>query len=73
MVRAAQAAFPVWRDVPVPKMCEFVRQIRNTVRKLKDDLGRLVTWEMGKIHQEGLGEVQEMFDICDFAVGQSSK
>ncbi len=71
VVAAAQEAFPVWREVPAPKRGEIVRLIGNAVREAKDDLGRLVTWEMGKIHQEGLGEVQEMIDICDFAVGLS--
>ncbi len=70
-VQAAQKAFPIWREVPAPKRGEIVRQIGNAVRESKEDLGRLVSMEMGKIFQEGLGEVQEMIDICDFAVGQS--
>ena len=70
-VQAAQKAFPIWREVPAPKRGEIVRQIGNAVRERKEDLGRLVSMEMGKIFQEGLGEVQEMIDICDFAVGQS--
>ena len=70
-VQAAQKAFLVWREVPAPKRGEIVRQIGNAVRESKEDLGRLVSMEMGKIFQEGLGEVQEMIDICDFAVGQS--
>ncbi len=70
-VQAAQKAFPIWREVPAPKRGEIVRQIGNAVREIKEDLGRLVSMEMGKIFQEGLGEVQEMIDICDFAVGQS--
>lgn len=67
----ARQAFPVWRNIPAPKRGEVVRQIGNALRDYKDDLGKLVTLEMGKIIQEGLGEVQEMIDICDFAVGQS--
>ena len=70
-VLAAQHAFPIWREVPAPKRGEIVRQIGNAVREAKEDLGRLISMEMGKILQEGLGEVQEMIDICDFAVGQS--
>ena len=70
-VLAAQHAFPIWREVPAPKRGEIVRQISNAVREAKEDLGRLISMEMGKILQEGLGEVQEMIDICDFAVGQS--
>lgn len=71
VVERAQEAFQEWRMVPAPKRGEIVRQIGLELRKHKDDLGRLVTYEMGKIYQEGLGEVQEMIDICDFAVGQS--
>jgi len=71
VVETAQEAFKEWRMVPAPKRGEIVRQIGLELRKHKEDLGRLVTYEMGKIYQEGLGEVQEMIDICDFAVGQS--
>ncbi len=71
VVEAAQAAFLEWRQVPAPKRGEIVRQIGEALREHKDDLGRLVTLENGKILQEGLGEVQEMIDICDFAVGLS--
>ncbi len=71
VVEKAQEAFKVWRMMPAPKRGEIVRQIGNELRKHKDDLGRLVSYEMGKIYQEGLGEVQEMIDICDFAVGLS--
>ncbi|NGP89594.1 L-piperidine-6-carboxylate dehydrogenase [Fodinibius halophilus] len=71
VVAQAQEAFKEWRMVPAPKRGEIVRQIGLELRKHKEDLGRLVTYEMGKIYQEGLGEVQEMIDICDFAVGQS--
>src|SRR5712675_2298133 len=68
--RAAQA-FQVWRTVPAPRRGEFVRILAEELRAAKDDLGRLVTLETGKIVSEGLGEVQEMIDICDFAVGLS--
>ncbi|MFA8433799.1 MAG: aldehyde dehydrogenase family protein [Marinifilaceae bacterium] len=71
VIGKAQEAFKVWRTMPAPKRGEIVRQIGNALRESKDDLGKLVTLEMGKIYQEGLGEVQEMIDICDFAVGQS--
>ncbi len=67
----AGEAFKVWRRVPAPKRGEIVRQIGDALRAQKEDLAYLVTLEMGKIYQEGLGEVQEMIDICDFAVGQS--
>lgn len=71
VVAKAQAAFKVWRLVPAPKRGEIVRQMGDEFRRHKDDLGRLVSWEMGKSLQEGLGEVQEIIDICDFAVGLS--
>lgn len=71
VLETAQDAFKVWRKMPAPKRGEIVRQIGNALREAKEDLGKLVTLEMGKIYQEGLGEVQEMIDICDFAVGQS--
>ncbi len=71
VVQAAQKAFHEWRQVPAPKRGEIVRQIGEALREHKEDLGRLVTLENGKILQEGLGEVQEMIDICDFAVGLS--
>ncbi len=64
-------AFRAWRDVPAPKRGELVRLLGEELREHKDMLGTLVTYEMGKIHQEGLGEVQEMIDICDFATGLS--
>ncbi len=67
----AEKAFAIWRKVPAPKRGELVRQIGLALREKKDELGALVTLEMGKIYQEGLGEVQEMIDICDFAVGLS--
>ncbi|MCM2129552.1 L-piperidine-6-carboxylate dehydrogenase [Larsenimonas rhizosphaerae] len=67
----AQRAFEAWRQVPAPRRGELVRLFADQLRRHKDDLGRLVTLECGKIYQEGLGEVQEMIDICDLAVGQS--
>jgi aldehyde dehydrogenase (NAD+) len=71
VVRTAQEAFKTWRLVPAPKRGDIVRQIGNKLREYKEPLGKLVSYEMGKILQEGLGEVQEMIDICDFAVGLS--
>jgi aldehyde dehydrogenase (NAD+) len=71
VIQAAGAAFSRWRLVPAPKRGEIVRQIGLKLREHKQDLGKLVSYEMGKSLQEGLGEVQEMIDICDFAVGQS--
>jgi aldehyde dehydrogenase (NAD+) len=68
---ASVEAFRAWRDVPAPKRGELVRLLGEELRTHKDALGRLVTLENGKILQEGLGEVQEMIDICDFAVGLS--
>jgi len=67
----AQDAFLKWRHLPGPKRGEVVRDLGNALRELKEPLGDLVTLEMGKIRAEGHGEVQEMIDICDFAVGQS--
>ncbi len=67
----AMHAFSAWRTVPAPRRGEFVRILAEELRAAKDDLGRLVTLETGKIVSEGLGEVQEMIDICDFAVGLS--
>ena len=71
IMKKAGEAFKVWRKVPAPQRGEVVRQIGLALRENKDDLAYLVTLEMGKILQEGKGEVQEMIDICDFAVGQS--
>jgi aldehyde dehydrogenase (NAD+) len=71
VVKQAQSAFVEWRQVPAPKRGEVVRQIGEALRKYKEPLGKLVSYEMGKSYQEGLGEVQEMIDICDFAVGLS--
>jgi aldehyde dehydrogenase (NAD+) len=70
-IDAAHAAFSKWRTVPAPLRGELVRVFGNVLREHKDALGRLVTLEAGKIRSEGLGEVQEMIDICDFAVGLS--
>src|SRR5215469_17489365 len=67
----ATEAFNAWRNVPAPRRGEFVRILAEELRATKDDLSRLVTLETGKIVSEGLGEVQEMIDICDFAVGLS--
>ncbi|MEH3113722.1 L-piperidine-6-carboxylate dehydrogenase [Pedobacter terrae] len=71
VVMKAQEAFTTWRSVPAPKRGEVVRQFGDALRENKDALGTLVSYEMGKSLQEGLGEVQEMIDICDFAVGLS--
>jgi len=71
VIGKAQEAFSTWKSVPAPRRGEVVRQIGLALREYKEDLGFLVTLEMGKIYQEGMGEVQEMIDICDFAVGQS--
>jgi aldehyde dehydrogenase (NAD+) len=71
VIQTAQAAFKEWRLVPAPKRGEVVRQIGEALRQYKEPLGKLVSYEMGKSYQEGLGEVQEMIDICDFAVGLS--
>ena len=67
----AQQVFLKWREVPAPKRGEVIRDLGDALRELKEPLGDLVTVEMGKIRVEGHGEVQEMIDICDFAVGQS--
>jgi aldehyde dehydrogenase (NAD+) len=67
----AEHAFLSFRAVPAPKRGDLVRQLGNKLREKKSYLGQLVSWEMGKSLQEGLGEVQEMIDICDFAVGLS--
>jgi aldehyde dehydrogenase (NAD+) len=71
IVDKAQQAFKLWRQWPAPKRGEVVRQIGEALRARKEALGKLVSYEMGKSYQEGLGEVQEMIDICDFAVGLS--
>lgn len=71
VMAAALSAFNEWRNWPAPRRGEVVRQIGEALRQHKNDLGKLVSYEMGKSLQEGLGEVQEMIDICDFAVGLS--
>jgi len=71
IVRKAQEANLIWRTWPAPKRGDIVRQVGEALRDKKHALGSLVSYEMGKSLQEGLGEVQEMIDICDFAVGLS--
>ena len=66
---SASEAFTFWRKKPAPYRGEIVRQFGQKLRLKKEALGKLVSYEMGKSYQEGLGEVQEMIDICDFAVG----
>ena len=71
VMNTAKNAFEQWRNIPSPKRGEIVRQIGEELRTQKEPLGKLVSYEMGKSLQEGMGEVQEMIDICDFAVGLS--
>ena len=71
VMSSATKAFQTWRTKPAPQRGEIVRQFGDKLRELKEPLGKLVSYEMGKSYQEGLGEVQEMIDICDFAVGLS--
>ncbi|NND10779.1 MAG: aldehyde dehydrogenase family protein [Flavobacteriaceae bacterium] len=71
VMAAATSAFKTWRTMPAPQRGEIVRQFGEKLREKKEALGKLVSYEMGKSYQEGLGEVQEMIDICDFAVGLS--
>ena len=71
VIESAEEAFKYWRSVPAPVRGDFVRQVGNRLRVLKEPLGVLVSYEMGKSLQEGMGEVQEMIDICDFSVGLS--
>ena len=71
VMKAATLAFKIWRLTPAPQRGEIVRQFGDKLREKKEALGKLVSYEMGKSYQEGLGEVQEMIDICDFAVGLS--
>ena len=71
VLQTAEEAFVSFRKMPAPLRGELVRQFGNALREKKELLGQLVSWEMGKSLQEGLGEVQEMIDICDFAVGLS--
>src|SRR5690554_4787556 len=71
VIQKASEAFKTWRMVPAPKRGEIVRQFGDKLREKKEALGMMVSYEMGKSFQEGLGEVQEMIDICDYAVGLS--
>ncbi|PTS92863.1 aldehyde dehydrogenase family protein [Pedobacter sp. HMWF019] len=71
VMKTAEEAFLKWRNIPAPKRGDIVRQLGDALRVHKEDLGTLVSYEMGKSLQEGFGEVQEMIDICDFAVGLS--
>ncbi|MCL6259476.1 aldehyde dehydrogenase family protein [Aquiflexum sp. TKW24L] len=71
VIAKSQEAYQIWKTTPAPRRGEIVRQMGNALREVKADLGKLVSYEMGKSYQEGLGEVQEMIDICDFAVGLS--
>lgn len=71
VITTAEKAFKEWRTMPAPQRGEIVRKFNDELRRLKEPLGKLVSYEMGKSYQEGLGEVQEMIDICDFAVGLS--
>ncbi|MEW4922151.1 aldehyde dehydrogenase family protein [Algibacter sp. 2305UL17-15] len=71
VMQATTSAFKTWRTMPAPQRGEIVRQFGEKLREKKEALGKLVSYEMGKSYQEGLGEVQEMIDICDFAVGLS--
>ena len=71
VIGTAQKGFKSWRTMPAPQRGEIVRKFNDELRRLKEPLGKLVSYEMGKSYQEGLGEVQEMIDICDFAVGLS--
>lgn len=71
VMRQAQEAFPKWRLVPAPKRGEVIRLFGNQLRRYKEPLARLVSYEIGKTYQEALGEVQEMIDMCDFGVGLS--
>jgi aldehyde dehydrogenase (NAD+) len=71
IIRTAEQAFKEWRLIPAPQRGEIVRQVGEALRHYKEPLGKLVSYEMGKSLQEGYGEVQEMIDICDFAVGLS--
>ena len=67
IITTAQTAFNAWWKVPAPKRGEIIRQFGEVLRENKEDLGRLVSYEVGKSLQEGYGEVQEMIDVCDFS------
>src|SRR5210317_503801 len=71
MLKVSRNAFKIWRSIPAPHRGEVIRRYGLLLREHKESLGKLVSYEMGKSYQEGLGEVQEMIDICDFAVGSS--
>ena len=71
MVDAAHQSFLIWRNTPAPRRGELIRLLGEELRAAKADLGQLISLESGKILPEGLGEVQEMIDVCDFAVGLS--
>jgi len=71
IITTAAEAFKTWRMIPAPKRGDIVRQVGDALRKNKEALGKLVSYEMGKSLQEGWGEVQEMIDVCDFALGIS--
>ena len=71
VIQKASEAYKEWRTIPAPLRGEVIRQLAEKLREVKEPLGQLVSYEMGKSLQEGLGEVQEMIDICDFAVGLS--
>ncbi len=71
VLSSSREAFQIWRDIPAPARGEFVRRVGNRFRELKSELATVISWEAGKITQEALGEVQEVIDICDFAVGLS--
>ena len=71
VIEKSLEAFNVWKLWPAPKRGEVVRQIGEALRHKREDLGRLVSYEMGKSLQEGIGEVQEMIDICDYSTGLS--
>lgn len=71
VISNAQNAFKAWRLIPAPKRGDIIRHLGDKLRELKPTLGKLVSYEMGKSYQEGMGEVQEMIDICDFALGLS--
>src|SRR5699024_6441950 len=71
VIKEAEKAKIIWSDIPAPKRGEIIWQLGKKLRKMKSYLGKLISYEMGKSYQEGIGEVQEMIDICDFAVGLS--
>jgi aldehyde dehydrogenase family 7 protein A1 len=70
-IEEAEKAWKMWVDIPAPKRGEIVRQIGDSLRAKKEPLGKLISLEMGKIMSEGLGEVQEFIDVCDYATGLS--